>query len=67
MKVNIKKLQEKYNKRIKKIGKNKFAVTIAPKNELKNKPFVELPKMKTYWIKTKRPKYRPIKSGGIYE
>ena len=57
MKVNIKKLQEKYNERINKIGKKKLSITITPR---KGDFHLDIVKMKLYWIKSRRPKYRPI-------
>ena len=57
MNVNIKKLQEKYNERIKKIGKKKLSITITPR---KGDFHLDIVKMKLYWIKSRRPKYRPI-------
>ena len=58
MKVNIEKLQEKYNERIKKIGKNKLRIIITPS---KGNFHLDISKMKIYLCKSKRPKYRPIK------
>ena len=58
MNINIKKLQEKYNERINKIGKKKLSITITPR---KGDFHLDIVKMKLYWIKSKRPKYRPIK------
>ena len=62
MNVNIKKLQEKYNERIKKIGKKKLSITITPR---KGDFHLDIVKMKLYWIKSRRPKYRPIKKENI--
>ena len=58
MKVNIEKLQEKYNERINKIGKKKLSIVITPR---KGDFHLDIVKMKIYLIKSRRPKYRPIK------